>query len=81
MHESFKPNALYYLKKEITHAYTYYLDKTTANTDDIHQLIFEIHIGVLKTFEDLPVYNGNNWKEYYEENILNKVYYLEFKSN
>ncbi|CAK69659.1 unnamed protein product (macronuclear) [Paramecium tetraurelia] len=81
IHESFKQNAQYQWKREITPAFNFYFDKTKTTHADIHKFIFDIHVGVLATFEDLPKYQGNNWSEYYEENILDKVYYLEFKSN
>ncbi|CAD8175796.1 unnamed protein product [Paramecium octaurelia] len=81
IHESFKQNAQYQWKREITPAFNFYFDKTKTKHIDIHKFIFDIHIGVLATFEELHKYQGDNWSEYYEENILDKVYYLEFKSN
>jgi ubiquitin carboxyl-terminal hydrolase 4/11/15 len=35
----------------------------------------------LGSFEGLPVFDGVDFDTYYTENILDKVYYLEFKSN
>lgn len=58
----------------------FYFDKTTTKNIDIHKFIFELHVGVLEYFSDLPKFTGD-WKTYYLENILDKVYYLEFKSN
>ncbi|CAD8072992.1 unnamed protein product [Paramecium sonneborni] len=81
IHESFKQNAQYQWKREITPAFNFYFDKTKTKHNDIHQFIFNIHVGVLSTFEGLPQYDGKNWKAYYEEQILDKIYYLEFKSN
>lgn len=80
IHESFKQHANYAWKREITPAFNFYFNKKTTTHYDIHKFIFELHVGILKTFQDIPTYEGE-FENYYTNNILEKVYELEFKSN
>lgn len=80
IHEAYKQYASYQWKRDITPSLNFIFNKSTSTTYDIHKLIYELHIGVLKHFENIPELI-DNFDEFYSEKIRDKLYSLEFKSN